>query len=164
MLKLVKMFKNEIKLAKEIILAQNETIMDFWMLSDSEKINEYFYAFRGERAKKFLRKNNLAVCLTTYLQLSEEVPVVFIDEYFELLSKETQQFILAHEEGHIEGNLLSTKRNIEFEYLADTYAMKKLNLSPKEVIQYLTEVKEVVNTFSCMRDVNKRINYFKKML
>lgn len=93
----------------------------------------------------------VAGCLTdTISQI-----VVFVDDDFMAMSKNTQEFIVWHEIGHIEHrhNSVMLIRNIKHEYEADLFAKTRSNA---DGVQALTEISKYVTTLSKI-ELRKRI-------
>ena len=91
-----------------------------------------------------------------YTDTVEQI-VIFVDDDFMQLSKETQQFVFYHEIGHIacchESNSIS--RILEYEYEADAYAASKSNV---DAVQTLTEL--LPYTPQAEEEIQKRISKF----
>ena len=87
--------------------------------------------------------------------------VVFVDDDYMHMSKNTQEFIIYHELGHIVCNYstrLLSMRHINQEYEADMYAIQHSNHG----IDALVEVSTYIITRKAKKEINLRIKHLRK--
>lgn len=139
----------------------------------SSEITKEKYIIRKNR--EVLAKSNFiiaGVCITNID--GEDIPCIYHDNTFKVLSEETQQFIIQHELGHFYRHkdlllgLVEPVRNDKIECEADEYAMCKVG--QENAIKALNEIKELMDTLSRgrnkagIKEVDRRIEYISSLM
>ena len=136
-----------------------------------EEIQPGGYVQRQNTALLVKQKINIAGCTTVKIGF-RTVPYIITDSLFNLMSKETQDFIINHELGHFHchKNLLDSgfERNDKMEFEADEYSANIVGI--ENAIKALEEIKETLDILGfgkvkeCTNEFDRRIENLNKLL
>ena len=111
--------------------------------------------------KRSIQNGGNICSITLFRQGNNYIPVIIKDGLFDMLSKESQEFIIQHELGHfnLHLHLLTNEKligtiirneNVEFE--ADAYAVCKVG--KEQAIRAIEEILQIVNTMNFGKETN----------
>jgi Zn-dependent peptidase ImmA (M78 family) len=136
-----------------------------------EEIQPGGYVQRQNTVLLVKQKLNIAGCTTVKIGF-RTVPYIITDSIFNLMSKETQDFIINHELGHFycHKNLLDNgfERNDKMEFEADEYSANVVGI--ENAINALKEIKETLDILGfgkakeCINEFDRRIENLNKLL
>ena len=168
MLNIIKRFVKGIELNKKVFKGISND--DNRIFFNNDEINIEGYILRKNNRQ--LAMHGISVAGLNLVQFGfSYVPCIIIDDIFNELSKDTQDFILQHELGHFtyhqEQLLKGYERNDNMEFEADAYASRIVGV--ENSIKALEELKDYVSLLSFglnkkgIREINNRINYMKSL-
>lgn len=136
-----------------------------------EEIQPGGYVQRQNTVLLAKHKLNIAGCTTVKIGF-KTVPYIITDSIFDLMNKETQDFIINHELGHFycHKNLLDNgfERNDKMEFEADEYSANVVGI--ENAINALKEIKETLDILGfgkakeCINEFDRRIENLNKLL
>lgn len=138
---IIKGFELNYKYFKSILSDDNNIYFS------SDEITAEGYIIKQNTLKLINTKASICLCQIYKTYDDEYIPCLFVDELYNQLSKESQQFVIYHELGHfnlhkdIFLNAKGLVRNDKIEFEADEYAMNKVG--KENAIKALRELQEI---------------------